>query len=44
MPSSPSAPLDNYRYSKAPKRVSVEDRQDALIERYRGVSLTDADS
>lgn len=35
-------PSDNFdRYQRPPKRESVEDRQDRLISRYRGVSLTD---
>lgn len=32
---------NNYRYTRPPKRESVEDRQDRLISRYRGVSLVD---
>jgi hypothetical protein len=34
-------PIDNYRYSRPPKRESVEDRQDRLIAKFRGVTLTD---
>lgn len=41
VPARPGASGDFDRYSRPPKRESVEDRQDRLISRFRGVSLTD---
>lgn len=41
-PTNSPRPSDNFdRYARPPKRESVEDKQDRLISRYRGVSLTD---